>query len=389
VRTTIVVLDSVGVGELPDAADFGDEGSHTLDNTLRATGTRLPNLASLGLGNLAGVHAIPPDPAPRAARARLAERSRGKDSTTGHWELMGIVLDAPFQTWPKGFPAPVMNAFGKATGRGWLANHPASGTEVIERYGERHLVTGDPIVYTSADSVFQVAAHTGIVPLETLYAWCLAAREILQGRYATARVIARPFTGEPGAFRRLEAERRDYSLPPPSPTVLDALAGAGREVIAIGKIADLYARRGITAEIHTRDNADGLRATEEAMSGSFDGLVFTNLVDFDARYGHRNDPAGYAAALAATDSYLPRLLACLRGDDLLVLTSDHGNDPTTPSTDHSREYAFALFAGPRIEPADLGTRDTFADLGATIADRHGVPWTGAGRSMWPQLRGER
>lgn len=385
-RTTVVVLDSVGVGALPDAAEFGDQGSHTLDNTLRTSPVHLPNLAALGLGNLEGVRQVPANPHPQAARARLAERSPGKDSTTGHWELMGVVLDAPFKTWPNGFPRPLMEAFSRAIGRGWLANHPASGTKVIADYGEQHLATGNPIVYTSADSVFQLAAHTRVTPVDTLYQWSLEARRLLHGSYATARVIARPFTGEPGGFRRLEGERKDFSLPPPSPTVLDALAEAGREVIAIGKIADLFARRGITSEVHTADNADGLRATEAAMRTAFDGLIFANLVDFDARYGHRNDPAGYAAALAAFDAFLPRLLANLAGDDLLVLTSDHGNDPTTPSTDHSREYAFALFASPAIAPVDLGTRESFADLGATIADRHRIPWTGPGRSMWAEMQ---
>ncbi len=383
---TVIVLDSVGVGALPDADAFGDAGAHTLDHTVEASGVSLPNLAAMGLGNVPGVTAVPASASPMGAFGRMIERSPGKDTTTGHWEFMGVVLDQPFRTF-ESFPPAVMNAFDAATGRGHLANRPASGTKVLDELGEEHVRTGDPIVYTSADSVFQVAAHVGVVPLETLYAWCEAAREILSGEHAVARVIARPFRGEPGAFERLHGKRRDLSLEPPR-TVLNALQEAGRRVIGIGKIGDIYSGSGIDEVRKTADNDDGVEATLRAMVERPDGLVFTNLVDFDAAYGHRRNPDGYGAALAAFDARLPELLAATHDDDVLLLVSDHGNDPTWPGTDHTREYGLLLADGPAAAGRDLGTREGFSDLGATVAELLGASWEGPGTSFAARLRDE-
>ena len=382
---TIVVLDSVGLGALPDAAAFGDAGAHTLDHTLAATGTTLPNFERLGLGNVAGVSAVAASDTPLAAFGRLAERSPGKDTTTGHWEFMGVVLEHAFNTFEH-FPPQVMAAFDRATGRGHLGNYPASGTEIIEALGREHLATGgDPIVYTSADSVFQVASHVELVPLDTLYAWCRAAREILRGEHAVARVIARPFEGVRGAFVRLGAARKDYSLEPPHATVLDALKTAGKEVIGLGKIPDIYSHRGFTREIETASNRDGIDQTLTVMRERPDGLVFTNLVEFDSLYGHRRNPEGYARALLEVDERVPELLAAVAEGDVLILTSDHGNDPTWPGTDHTREYGMLLVYGPTVSPADLAVRSSFADLGATVADLLGVAWSGAGESFRGEL----
>lgn len=380
---TVIVLDSVGLGSLPDAAAFGDEGAHTLDHALERTRTSLPNLARLGLGNVPGVRCVPAVPRPAGAFGRMLERSPGKDTTTGHWEFMGVVLDEPFRTFER-FPATVMEAFDAVTGRGHLGNLAASGTEILAELGERHLETGWPIVYTSADSVFQVAAHTDVVPLETLYGWCRAAREILTGEQAVARVIARPFTGSPGSFERLDDARRDLSLPPQR-TVLNALAEAGREVVAIGKIGDIFDRSGTTDERKTGGNDEGIDATVAAMRERPAGLVFTNLVDFDARYGHRRDPAGYAAALAAFDARLPELLAATAAGDLLILVSDHGNDPTWHGTDHTREYGMLLAFGGDAAGKDLGTRSGFSDLGATVARVLGAGWNGPGEPFAAEL----
>jgi|SRR5690625_1187322 len=384
---TVIVLDSVGVGSQPDAASFGDAGSHTLDHTLREAPVELPNLQALGLGNIEGVRSVPEVAAPAGAFGRMAQSSAGKDTTTGHWEFMGVVLDEPFQTFER-FPGAVMDAFDEATGRGHLGNLPASGTEIIARLGEEHLQTGMPIVYTSADSVFQVAAHVDVVPLETLYEWCLAARQILTGQYSVARVIARPFDGEPGAFRRLGDKRRDYSVSPPSPNVLTAIAAAGREVIGVGKIADIYDRVGITREVPSSSNGDGVDRTLAVMRERPEGLIFCNLVEFDSLYGHRRDPAGYSRALHEFDERLPELLDSLQGDDVLFLVSDHGNDPTWSGTDHTREYGMLLATGPRVTPTALGTRDSFADLGATVAALLEVPWSGHGRSFAAALRSD-
>lgn len=385
---TLIVLDSVGVGELPDAAAFGDAGAHTLNHTLAAAPVHLPNLARLGLSRLPTVQTSPqtlPAGEVRGAHGRMREVSPGKDTSTGHWEFMGVQLQHAFQVFPEGFPPAVMDRFDAATGRGHLCNRPYSGTDVIRDYGEEHLRTGFPIVYTSADSVFQIAAHEDVVPLETLYAWCEAAREILQGEYAVARVIARPFRGE-HPFERANEHRKDYSLVPPR-TVLDALKDAGREVVGIGKIPDIYAHQGFTEEIHTDNNADGIAKTRARMREGGNGLIFTNLVDFDAKFGHRRDPAGYSAALAEFDAALPELLAAVPEDGALLLVSDHGNDPTWPGTDHTREYGLLLGWRPGLTGAvDLGERATFADVGATAADALGATWDGPGESFWPRLR---
>ncbi|MDO4262570.1 MAG: phosphopentomutase [Deinococcus sp.] len=398
---TILVLDSVGVGALPDAASFGDPqrgsdaGSFTLNHTLAAAPAHLPHLARLGIGALPGVKRSPatiPDVGDaRGAFGRMEEVSPGKDSSTGHWEFMGIQLEHAFQVYPQGFPPEVMDRFDAATGRGHLCNRPYSGTEVLSDYGEEHLRTGQPIVYTSADSVFQVAAHVDAVPLDTLYAWCEAAREILQGEHAVARVIARPFTGEVGAFERLNDQRKDYSLVPPR-TVLDALKDAGKAVVGIGKIPDLYAGQGFTETHHTDDNADGIRQTLERMhraaAEGLDGLIFTNLVDFDSKYGHRRDPQGYSAALKAFDDALPQFLAAVPEGGALLIISDHGNDPTWYGSDHTREHGLLLGYHPGMQGlTDLGTRQTFADVGATAAEALGAAWDGPGQSFWAQLRG--
>jgi len=383
---TLIVLDSVGVGTLPDAEAFGDIGAHTLDHTLQETGVTLPNFAALGLGRIAGVGSLPtPEPA-LASSGRLAEVSPGKDTTTGHWEFMGVTLTHAFRTFAK-FPDAVMTAFDALTGRGHLGNVSASGTAILDDLGEAHLRTGDPIVYTSADSVFQIAAHVDKVPLETLYGWCEGARKLLRGDYAVARVIARPFTGTPGAFRRLGEARRDFSLAPPHETVLDALKAAGKEVVGVGKIPDIYDHRGFTEEVHTDSNMDGVNKTLAAMRRSPDGLVFCNLVEFDSLYGHRRDPQGYADALREADARLPELLAAVRRGDWLLFVSDHGNDPTHPGTDHTREYGLLLAYSPGVAARDLGTRESFADVGATVADLLGVPWGGQGSSFAPHLRG--
>ena len=378
----MIVLDSVGLGALPDAAGFGDAGAHTLDHTLEASGVALPNAARLGLGNVAGVESVPEVATPLAAFGRLAERSPGKDTTTGHWEFMGVVLEHAFRTFTR-FPDAVMAPFDAATGRGHLGNKPASGTVIIEELGPIHLDSGNPIVYTSADSVFQIAAHVEVVPLETLYAWCEAAREILQGEHAVARVIARPFEGAPGSFSRLGAARRDYSLEPPHDTVLDALKAAGREVIGIGKIPDIYSHRGFTREVKSTSNMDGVDRTLEAMRERPNGLVFANLVEFDSLYGHRRNPEGYGQALVDVDRRIPELLAAVAGDDVLMFISDHGNDPTWPGTDHTREYGLLLVYGPRVKPENLGTRSSFADVGATVAKLLGVAWKGNGKAFIP------
>jgi phosphopentomutase len=379
----LVVLDSVGVGALPDAADFGvtpdaphgDAGAHTLDHALAADPeVDLPNLTRLGLGMVPGVTSLPTHDAPAGAYGRMRERSQAKDTTTGHWEFVGVELAQPFRTYER-FPDEVMAAFDAATGRPHLGNRPASGTVILDELGEAHLASGAPIVYTSADSVFQVATHTDVVPLETLYAWCLT------GSHLVARVIARPFDGVPGAWRRLHERRHDYAVEPPVPTVLDALQAAGREVVGVGKIPDIYAHRGITRALPSRDDMDGIDRTIEALRSGVDGLVFANLVGFDAIYGHRRDAPGYARALAAFDARLPELLAALGPDDLLMLVSDHGNDPTWHGTDHTREHGLLLVAGPGVVPRPIPTRDSFADVGATVAELLDVPWDGAGTSF--------
>lgn len=380
-KITTIVLDSVGLGYLPDAAAFGDEGADTLDHTVLKTGLELPNLAALGLGNVPGVHTLPRAENPLGAFGRMVEVNPGKDTSTGHWEFVGIHLRDAFRVFPQGFPQDFLEAYTRRIGvGGWLLNLPYSGTDAIRDYGEEHLKTGWPIVYTSADSVFQVAAHIGSIPLETLYEWCRVAREMLVGPLSCARVIARPFEGEPGHFYRREDLRHDYALEPPE-NVLDVIKGGGLEVVGVGKIPDIYAHRGFTREVKSKDNADGIGQTLELMHQPSSGLIFTNLVDFDAKYGHRRNPEGYAKALAEFDAMLPQFLRALGSDDFLFIVSDHGNDPTYRGTDHTREYGMLLVAGPGMAGRDLGTRATFADLAVTWAKLFGLTWDGPGTAI--------
>ena len=390
-KIIVIVLDSVGVGALPDAGEFGvsnahphgDTGSHTINHTLERSGVKLPNLEQMGLGHIETVTTVMPAAQPSGAYGRMLEVSKGKDTSTGHWEFMGIQLTHPFQTFADGFPPAVMEPFSAAIGRGWLCNAPYSGTDVIRDFGAAHLETGQPIVYTSADSVFQIAAHIDLIPLETLYAWCKTARGILQGEYATARVIARPFKGI-HPFERVNEARKDFSLEPPR-NALDALFEAKLEVIGIGKIPDIYAGRGFTQSIHTDNNADGIQKTLAVMRSDVHGLIFTNLVDFDAKYGHRRDVAGYAGALVEFDAALPELLGAVGADDALILISDHGNDPTWFGSDHTREHGLLLAYRPGIGSVDLSTRATFADIAATVCEALGVKWDGHGSSFWGEL----
>jgi len=368
-RVILIVLDSVGVGALPDAPEYGDAGANTLAHVAEAVGgLALPNLEALGLGYVGEFKGIRRTSHPDACFGRMAELSKGKDTTTGHWELAGLVSREAFPTYPKGFPKEIIAAFEQAIGRKVLGNRPASGTEIIKELGEEHLRTGSPIVYTSADSVFQIAAHERVIPVEELYRMCRAARALLKAPHRVGRVIARPFIGEPDTFVRTEG-RRDFSVEPTGPTLLDELRNAGQPVIGIGKIEDLFAGRGLARAIHTSNNAASLDATMRTLSAVPRGLIFVNLVDFDTLYGHRNNAAGYAKALEAFDARVPDLLGALHLNDLLMLTADHGNDPTTPGTDHSREYVPLLAYGPRLaRGVHLGTRRTFADVGQTIAD---------------------
>jgi phosphopentomutase len=384
-RALILVADSAGCGALPDAARYGDEGSDTIGNTSRAVGgLDLPVLGAMGLGHLTAVAGVPPTGHPTAYYGKLLERSPGKDTITGHWEMMGVVLDEPFRTFPRAFPPEIVEPFLRAAGvPGVLGNEVASGTEIVARLGAQHQRTGWPIVYTSADSVFQIAAHEETVPLERLYAWCQAARALLD-RWRVARVIARPFVGAPGGYTRTY-HRRDFGIAIPGETVLERLVAAGQPVVGVGKIPDIFDHRGLTEEVHTEGNADGLARTEAALARVDRGLIFVNLVDFDMLYGHRNDPRGYAAALQALDAYLPRLLRRLGPDDLCLITADHGCDPTTPSTDHSREYAPLLVHVPGRGGGPLGVRESFADVGATVSEWLGVP-APAGRSVVGALR---
>lgn len=377
-RIFLVVLDGVGMGSLPDADRYGDRGSNTLVHVAEAVGgLHVPHFARWGLGNLAQIPGVAPTDAPTGAFALLGETSPGKDTITGHWELAGLRLERPFPTYPRGFPPEIIEAFQAAIGRPVLGNKPASGTLILDELGPEHLATGAPIVYTSADSVFQIAAHEDIVPVEQLYDWSRLARGLLVGPHAVGRVIARPFAGSPGSFMRT-AGRRDFSLPPTGPTVLDALQASGRAVIGLGKIEDIFAGRGLTRSEHTTDNPSTLEALAATVRESLTGLVFANCVDFDTRYGHRNDPAGFATALTEADRALGQLVGELRDDDLLIVTADHGCDPTWPGTDHTREYVPLLAVGPAISPRFLGVRRTFADVAATIADCFGLaPWPAA------------
>ncbi|MCL6453247.1 MAG: phosphopentomutase [Alicyclobacillus sp.] len=382
-----IVLDSVGIGAAPDADRYGaaDADSNTLQHIAAATGgLTVPNLARLGLGRIDTIPGVPTD-AVVGAYGRMREQSFGKDTTNGHWEFVGVVLDRPLPVYPDGFPARIIEPFEAYVGKPVLCNKPASGTVVIEEFGPLHEATGRPIVYTSADSVFQVAAHEEVVPLEQLYDWCRYARKLLDGPDAVGRVIARPFVGKPGAYRRTGG-RQDFSLSF-GDTVLNHLQAAGIPVCGIGKIHDIYGGAGITRAVHTEGNEDGMNRVVEAMDQQEEGLIYANLVDFDALYGHRNDPKGFAAAVEAFDRRLPEVTGRMRAGDILCITADHGCDPTVPGTDHTREYVPLLLWSPEMTGAiDLGERETFADVGATLAEYFGVPGTGMGTSMLAQLR---
>ena len=383
-RAVILVLDGVGCGAAPDAADYGDVGSDTLGHVASAVGgLTLPHLERLGLGRVASVPGLDAEVEPIGAWGSMRPGSAGKDSTTGHWEIAGVRLARPFPTYPHGFPPELVANFARRTGRGVLGNVVGSGTAVLDDFGEAHVASGDWILYTSADSVFQIASHEGVVPLAELYAACETARALLVAPHDVSRVIARPFEGTIGAWRRTK-NRRDYSIAPPAETLLDALEAAGVARAGVGKVDDLFAGRAIASR-HTSSNADGIDAIDRWLSGPAGGLLFANLVDFDTQYGHRNDVPGFAMALREFDAALPRLQARMREDDLLFITADHGNDPTTPSTDHARECVPLLVAGSRVRPAALGERETFADLGATVAEWLGIAFRGAGRSFLPAL----
>lgn len=388
-RAILVILDGVGIGAAADSDMYGDSGSNSLVNTATVLqGLRLPNLGSLGLGHLASISGVEPHPRPIGAYGIMEPVSRGKDSTSGHWEMMGVVLDRPFPTYAQGFPAEIIKSFEERIGRKVLGNVVASGTEIIERLGVQHLQTGCPIVYTSADSVFQIAAHEEVIPLEALYAMCETARELLTDDNAVGRVIARPFVGQAGHFERT-SHRHDYSLAPPK-NILDFIEEAGGTVIGIGKIKDLFAGRGVSDSRPTTCNEEGLELLKQALAEPRGSLIFANLLDFDQVYGHRNDVAGYAHALSVFDTALPDLIKLLQPGDLLMISADHGNDPTTPSTDHSRECVPLLVYGPAFPGGvNLGHRHGFSDAGQTIAEHLRVPVQGlAGQSFYAQLRGE-
>lgn len=386
-RIHLIVLDSVGIGEAPDAKDFGDEGADTLGNIVRATGgLNVPHLVELGLGNIRPIEGLATTEHPQGIYGKLQEASVGKDTMTGHWEIMGLNIDKPFKVYPEGFPEELIQQLEERTGRKVIVNKPASGTAVIEDYGEEHMKTGALIVYTSADPVLQIAAHEEVVPLEELYEICEIARELtLQPEFLVGRVIARPFIGEPGNFTRT-SNRHDYALKPFGRTVMNELKDAGKDVIAVGKINDIYNGEGVTAAVRTKSNMDGVDKLLEVMKQSFDGLSFTNLVDFDAMFGHRRDPEGYRQALEEFDARLPEIYKRMGADDLLILTADHGNDPTAPGTDHTREYVPLLMYSPKLTGRALDVRETFSDIGATIADNFNVPLPEHGTSFLPILK---
>jgi phosphopentomutase len=380
-RVFLIVLDGVGVGELPDAALYGDIGSNTVGNVARASGgLRLPFLERAGLGKLTTVKGL--DPAcPTGVYGKMAERSAGKDTTTGHWEMAGLILDRPFPVYPQGFPPDLLEEFSRQTGRGILGNKTASGTEIIKELGLQHQQTGALIIYTSADSVFQIAAHEAVVPVPELYHYCEIARKLLHGEHAVGRVIARPFRGTPGNYFRTE-NRKDFSLKPLGPTVLDRLKNAGLTVFGVGKIEDIFSWQGLTDSNHTHNNRETLAFLKELIGRDFQGLVFANCIDFDMLYGHRNDPVGFAGALREVDTWLGQNISLLKPGDLLIVTGDHGCDPTTPSTDHSREYVPLLIMGPGLpENVDLGARETFTDLAATLCYWFGLEAWPVGREF--------
>ena len=380
-RVFLIVLDSFGIGAMPDAKAFGDEGVNTLAACASSKELHIPNLIKAGLGNIDGVTCLPKEAAPIGAYARLTEKSMGKDTTIGHWEIAGIVSPNPLPTYPEGFPEEVLEPFRKATGRGVLANAPWSGTAVIEEYGEEHQKTGDLIVYTSADSVFQIAAHEETVPLEQLYAYCKIARKQLVGKHGVGRVIARPFVGTPGAYKRT-SNRHDYSLEPPAKTLLDAVKDAGKDSIGVGKIYDIFAGVGTTEHVYNKSNADGMAHADNFEARGFEGLCFVNLVDFDMLFGHRRDIDGYAKALTEFDTWLGSFLPKLGKDDVVLITADHGCDPAySATTDHTREYVPLLVIGQDIKPGNLGTRTSFADIAATVTELLGVEYETPGKSF--------
>ena len=383
-RVFLIVLDSFGIGEMEDAEVYGDKGTNTIGSVSTSSFFHVPNLQKLGLFNIEGVKCEKQElvEAPLAAIARMKEASRGKDTTIGHWEIAGLISDDPLPTYPNGFPKEVLDEFTRLTGRGVLCNKTYSGTEVIKDYGDEHVKTGDLIVYTSADSVFQIAAHEEVVPLETLYDYCKKARAMLQGKHGVGRVIARPFVGTSGNYTRT-AHRHDYSLLPPRATMLDQIRDAGKNVIAVGKINDIFAGKGITEFVYTSGNAEGIERTIEYLDKDFEGLCFINLVDYDMLYGHRRDIDGYAKAMTYFDEKLPEIMGKLREDDILMITADHGCDPAyTKTTDHTREYTPLIMYGAKVEPVDHGTRETFADIAATVLDHLGIRQEISGTSLF-------
>ena len=385
-RIFLIVLDSFGIGAMPDSEAFGDVGVNTLASCAKSEKLHIPNMIAAGLGNIAGVSCLPKVEHPTGAYARLTEASMGKDTTIGHWEISGIISPEPLPTYPQGFPREVLEAFETATGRGVLCNLPYSGTDVIRDYGQEHQDTGKWIVYTSADSVFQVAAHEKVVPLEELYDACHKAREILQGKHGVGRVIARPFVGDADSGFKRTSNRHDYSLVPPAQTMLDAIKGAGLDSIAVGKIHDIFAGRGDTEFVYNKSNTDGMSHAEYYAKRDFRGLCFVNLVDFDMVYGHRRDIGGYAAALTEFDAWLGNFLETLEEEDLVLVTADHGCDPGyTATTDHTREYVPLLVLGKKVKPADLGTRKTFADIAATVTELLGVDFETPGESFAKEI----
>lgn len=387
-RVSLIVLDSVGIGELPDAAEYGDKGANTIGNIAKKiNGLKIPNLEKMGLGNITEIEGVKNIVDPIASYGKMNEISVGKDTMTGHWEIMGLKTDIPFNTYPEGFPKELLDMFEARTGRKVIGNIPASGTEIIVEYGEEHMKSGAVIVYTSADSVFQIAAHEDVVPLDELYKICEIARELtLDERFAVGRVIARPFTGKPGEFRRTH-NRKDYSVKPPEKTVMNYIVDAGYDSISIGKIADIYSNEGVTKSVKSKTNMDGVDHLIKELEEDFHGLLFANLVDFDMNFGHRRDPIGYGKAIEEFDVRVPEILNALGEDDLLIITADHGNDPTQPGTDHTREYVPLVVYSKALEQGvDLKIRNSFADIGATIADNFEVEMPKYGKSFLSELK---
>ena len=384
-RIFLIVLDSCGIGQMPDSAAFGDVNVNTLASCAATGKLHIPNMIAAGLGNIDGVSCLPKTDAPLGAYARMTEASMGKDTTIGHWEIAGIISPDPLPTYPNGFPEEILDPFRQATGRGILANAPWSGTAVIDEYGEQHMKTGNLIVYTSADSVFQIAAHEDIVPPEQLYEYCRIARKLLTGKHGVGRVIARPFVGQPGSFKRT-ANRHDFSLEPPKATLLDAIKEAGMDSIGVGKIYDIFAGVGVSDHVYNKSNADGMNHASNYAKQDFTGLCFVNLVDFDMQFGHRRDAEGYANALNEFDAWLGAFMAQLGDEDLLMITADHGCDPAySATTDHTREYVPLLILGKQVNPVNLGTRESFADIAATCADLLDISLDTPGKSFADQI----